>query len=574
MALVTRNYVYGTESNDNIVGTTSDDYIQGYAGNDTLVGNEGNDTLDGGAGVDSMSGGAGDDSYWISLNNDIFTDVVLEQVSQGIDSIFIYGSELSLTKKTPSEMPVIFLPANVENGYIWGKVTTSIVNAVFLNGNSLNNYLYSQDYPAWFDGGLGDDTIEGASFNKNTQWSNWYSAGGSPVNVNLQTGYASGDSIGNDKLINIFSVWASIYDDVVTGSNDYPERILGDLGNDTLEGGLGKDDYLDYFNASGPVNINLLTGQVTGASGTDVVSGFEMANGSAYDDTIKGNNQGNNLFGNGGNDTIYAGTANDYITGGAGRNLINAGDGSDSIINDGGVDYINGEEGDDSITLNSVNVFRGAYYAENEFLKSAGILNGFNVLASVDGKSRYELTINGGSGLNYIGASTYDDAIFLDDVISKYQSDSLSNSARLISIQKISLKSGNDLLDLTSTKYSIESVQVWGGDGNDIVWGGPSSDEIIGGNGNDTIQGGPGDDILTGSADADVFIYASGSGHDQITDFQLGEDKIILINPITTTATVTNISSNTQISWNNIQIDLIGVTLPSTGVGWIEYSTS
>ncbi|MDJ0732512.1 MAG: GDSL-type esterase/lipase family protein [Nostocaceae cyanobacterium] len=67
-------------------------------------------------------------------------------------------------------------------------------------------------------------------------------------------------------------------------------------------------------------------------------------------------------------------------------------------------------------------------------------------------------------------------------------------------------------------------------------------DNIIGTNYNDTltgsstdniIVGGAGNDVLTGDAGADKFVLASGSGTDIITDFQVGEDLLVLSNNLT-----------------------------------------
>ena len=53
-------------------------------------------------------------------------------------------------------------------------------------------------------------------------------------------------------------------------------------------------------------------------------------------------------------------------------------------------------------------------------------------------------------------------------------------------------------------------------------------DILIGADGNDTIIGGSGDDTLTGNGGRDTFIFSGDSGHDVITDFTKGEDRIVL----------------------------------------------
>ncbi len=74
-----------------------------------------------------------------------------------------------------------------------------------------------------------------------------------------------------------------------------------------------------------------------------------------------------------------------------------------------------------------------------------------------------------------------------------------------------------------------------GGDGNDRLLGrlgddqldgGSGADRLNGGRGNDTIDGGSGNDMLRGGSGADHFVFATGSGHDLIVDFQSGMDRL------------------------------------------------
>jgi Tol biopolymer transport system component len=67
------------------------------------------------------------------------------------------------------------------------------------------------------------------------------------------------------------------------------------------------------------------------------------------------------------------------------------------------------------------------------------------------------------------------------------------------------------------------------GVGNDILKGNKGKDQLIGGNGDDTIIGGIGNDRLTGGAGSDRFVYQRPQDRfDRITDFQVGQDKIVL----------------------------------------------
>jgi Ca2+-binding RTX toxin-like protein len=73
--------------------------------------------------------------------------------------------------------------------------------------------------------------------------------------------------------------------------------------------------------------------------------------------------------------------------------------------------------------------------------------------------------------------------------------------------------------------------RLYGGQGDDMVTGGSGADRIFGGKGNDTIEGGTGKDVLAGGEGADRFVFnpdRDNEGRDRITDFKLGEDKIVL----------------------------------------------
>ena len=82
---------------------------------------------------------------------------------------------------------------------------------------------------------------------------------------------------------------------------------------------------------------------------------------------------------------------------------------------------------------------------------------------------------------------------------------------------------GNDIL---SGEQGNDTLL--GGLGNDRVSGGSGNDRVFGGIGNDRLTGGAGVDRVTGNAGADVFVFATGSGTDTVTDFTDGFDRINL----------------------------------------------
>ncbi|MDB2407985.1 hypothetical protein N9W17_05660 [Jannaschia sp.] len=63
-------------------------------------------------------------------------------------------------------------------------------------------------------------------------------------------------------------------------------------------------------------------------------------------------------------------------------------------------------------------------------------------------------------------------------------------------------------------------------EGADTLFGGTGNNVVDGQGGDDRIDGGIGRDTLTGGDGADVFVFASGSGADTITDFEIGSDRV------------------------------------------------
>lgn len=59
--------------------------------------------------------------------------------------------------------------------------------------------------------------------------------------------------------------------------------------------------------------------------------------------------------------------------------------------------------------------------------------------------------------------------------------------------------------------------------GNDVLSGFAGKDQINGGLGDDNITGGTGNDVLTGDLGSDTFVFSTGFGLDQISDFKLSQ---------------------------------------------------
>jgi len=67
-----------------------------------------------------------------------------------------------------------------------------------------------------------------------------------------------------------------------------------------------------------------------------------------------------------------------------------------------------------------------------------------------------------------------------------------------------------------------------GGNGNDLLLGAEGTDFLFGGNGRDRIAGGEGDDRLQGGNGSDSFVFGLDGGSDEILDFRVRDDEIVL----------------------------------------------
>ena len=115
------------------------------------------------------------------------------------------------------------------------------------------------------------------------------------------------------------------------------------------------------------------------------------------------------------------------------------------------------------------------------------------------------------------------DALFLEDIYTQFGSD----AARLTRISEIRAGAGDDVIDMTSQRftYTGDGVKVYGGSGNDTIWanngsnilfGDAGSDCITGGSDDDKIIGGTGSDTLHGGGGDDIFIFGADWGNDTV----------------------------------------------------------
>src|SRR6476646_6623084 len=133
-------------------------------------------------------------------------------------------------------------------------------------------------------------------------------------------GTAGNDHIVGKKASDV--IYGGGGDDVITG---------GPNGNDTICGGPGND------------NINGGRDKLLGDTGSDSIDGGEG------DDELSGSKGADGLHGGGGDDVVIGFKGPDKLSGGGGNDYVDGQQGSDKIDGDGGDDKLLGDKGNDKI---------------------------------------------------------------------------------------------------------------------------------------------------------------------------------------------------------------------------------
>jgi Ca2+-binding RTX toxin-like protein len=169
---------------------------------------------------------------------------------------------------------------------------------------------------------------------------------------------------------------------------------------------VGRGDGAWYVNSSDAVQINLLTGSISGGDAQgDVLINIDNLIGSAFNDTLTGNTYANVLEGGDGNDVLYGGDGNDTLYGHSFTDIsalavaVSTQNQSDTIYGGNGDDYIMGYARDVG------SVFYGEAGNDNITVFS-GIANGGDGNDTLTGSGHgYELHGGAGADKLYLNAS-------------------------------------------------------------------------------------------------------------------------------------------------------------------------
>ncbi|MBP2300873.1 hypothetical protein J2850_003587 [Azospirillum picis] len=217
--------------------------------------------------------------------------------------------------------------------------------------------------------------------------------------------------------------------------------------------------------------------------------------------TVTGGDGSQMVWGDGANQTILLGADDDTLHGGGGDDFVGSKTGNDVLYGDDGNDTVQGGEEQDRLFGNT----------------------GSDLLFGNTGAD----TLFGGRGEDLLHGGRDDDRLSGDfgaDTLNGDQgNDVLTGGLSDGGLADLSgdLLFGNSGADLLFGNAGADTL--YGGQDADTLFGGLDNDLLFGDFGDDVLAGDRGADTLSGGAGADLFVFASGSGKDVITDFQAAE---------------------------------------------------
>lgn len=500
--------IKGGSRNDMLMGTAAADRIQGMAGNDRLYGLGGNDTLEGGLGDDWLQGGAGSDRI------DGGAGIDTADYSDRANRIQVFPANDTQNESGKYTVREYDAAGNLI-------ATDTLAGMENITGGSGDDLIYGDFLDNVLVGGAGDDLVSGGS--------------------------------GNDSLYG-------------GAGNDLLDAVWD---KDFVDGGDGFDTYFSQNGIGLAATVDLAAG--TGFWGnypefTDTIVNVENARGADKDDSIRGNDGANILYGIMGNDlldgrggddwlvgdfvgdisgfadTLIGGDGGDWLQGGAGNDRLAGGGGGDRFlfgIHNGADTIADFEDGIDQIALYdglAINGWSSADVNGDGVADAVAALSDGGSIAFL-GYSAAPSSVADGSAVMLLGGPLPDPNQAVRPEVSFVASNSISLEfqspltsismegamARPISgTGQVTIKGtrSNDGIFVTDDGVVVNGTLkpfaagaidagfiIKGDAGNDTITGGRGSDELLGGDGNDRLIGAM-DDIFDGGRGTDTIDFS------------------------------------------------------------------
>ena len=554
----------------------NDRLVAGYY-TGVLDGGDGDDIVDGRPSQyqQAVYGGAGNDILYTPTNS-----FASAHGGDGNDTIYSHGATYG-----GAGNDLIILSFSYYGGQVFGEdgddeirasnaghTMSGGAGADILLGNSANDYLYSAGmtngvpdddvglerdtidgaggndtisagYGDNIDGGTGTDTLRlslagatgGVTLNTAgiVAGTPFAFAGGTIQNIETLT-YLRGSSFADTLTIvtqsQLLTLDAGDGDDIVTtGSSSVAvtggngnDRFISGAAADTYDGGAGTDT-IDYANSAAGVTVTLAlsAGGISSGPGGDTLRNIENIAGSAFADTLNGNNFDNFIQGMGGNDTLTGLGGNDTLDGGAGDDLVDGGAGADSLSGGLGDDVYYVDDAGDTITE-----LAGEGSDEVRTAMASLSIAAFANVEMLTGTGNVDQSLTGNGGDNVIDGGLGADAMAGGDGNDSYVVDNVGDTVTELAGEGVDeIRTGLSAYSLQGLA-NVENLTATSNVNHDFR--GNSGDNVItGAGGNDTLrlQDG-GNDLASGGAGNDFFLLGTtlnaldgidgGAGTDQL----------------------------------------------------------
>ncbi|NLC71635.1 MAG: DUF4347 domain-containing protein, partial [Desulfuromonadaceae bacterium] len=475
----------GGGGNDILIGTGDDDTLIGGEGEDRLTGGGGTDTLIGGGGIDtvvenrdadftlfdSLDTGGTDDAVLASGDEtELLTGIERAELIAGAgDNRFDVGGftlgALTLDGGSGSD--------TLDFSYSADNITCAFTSLAALTASTGTGNTISASGITQVKGGSGRDLLDFSALAGNLVFviradgSVAVSDGSYTINadgtVTLSGGTAMLTATDVNGLVGGTGTTTFVFED-------------GAVFEGTLDGGPGGTNLLDY---SACTDLNVYVDMMTpdaqdttgSASNTDGISRIHNVTTGSGDDEIYGSDAANVFITGAGNDIVMGAGGDDTINAGEGDDILSGGAGADILIGGAGSDVLQEEQNAASMVLADNGTTTDI--TNDAVLTTDGVVDS---LLGIEGA-----VLIGGGGDNIIDASG----------------------------------------------FTLGSVSLVGGAGNDTLTGGSGDDYLSGGLGNDILSGGGGIDTLIEARDADFVLtdtqLAIGAEVDILSDIERAE---------------------------------------------------
>jgi len=204
------------------------------------------------------------------------------------------------------------------------------------------------------------------------------------------------------------------------------------------------------------------------------------------------------------------------------------------------------------------------------------LLPGSGEVLGLAGLQRFSLTTTDlAAGATTIVLPDGNNGFFLDDVFSDQQSDrGQSPAARLQGVEVIRMGDGpgTSIVDLTSTRFSVGDVVVFGGSiegSRSVFWGSAADDTFVAAGAHSWVNAGAGHNeiVLAPYRGKDKLTYGAGGGaNDVITHFEPWRDQLVLVGGsdkesptlVAAESGPDSINGDALLSWGGNSLRLVG----------------